>query len=184
MNFVDYALLMAAAFLAGGVNSIGGGGTLLSFPALVWLGRPPIIANATNSVALWPGSLAGVYGFRQELRKVQRWLLLLTIPSLMGGALGAWLLLRTSEKTFVRIVPLLILSATLLLAAQEMVTRRLGLLARAHERPTTGWVTFVFVFQFLVGIYGGYFGAGMGILMLAGLGLIGLTDLHQMNGPM
>lgn len=179
---MDLLLLLAAAFLAGGVNSIAGGGTLLSFPALVWLGRPPIIANATNAVALWPGSLAGVFGFRQELRKVQRWLLLLTIPSLLGGALGAWLLLHTSEKTFVRIVPLLILGATLLLAVQETITRRLGLIARAHERPTIGWVTFVFTFQFGVGIYGGYFGAGMGILMLAALGLIGLTDLHQMNG--
>lgn len=179
---MDLLLLLAAAFLAGGINSIAGGGTLLSFPALVWLGRPPIIANATNTVALWPGSLAGVFGFRQELRKVQRWLLLLTIPSLLGGALGAWLLLRTSEKTFVRIVPLLILGATLLLAVQETITRRLGIIARAHERPTIGWVTFVFTFQFGVGIYGGYFGAGMGILMLAALGLIGLTDLHQMNG--
>src|SRR5207253_9015110 len=119
----------------------------ISFPTLVWLGRPPIIANATNCVAVWPGSLAGVYGFRKELRSLQRWLLLLMIPSLAGGAMGAWLLLRTSEKTFVRIVPLLILGATLLLAAQEMVTKRLGLIARAHERQTPGWVTFVFLFQ-------------------------------------
>jgi uncharacterized protein len=179
---VDILLLIVAAFVAGGINSIAGGGTLLSFPMLVWLGRPPIIANATNTVALWPGSLAGVFGFRKELGKVQRWLLLLFIPSLLGGGLGAWLLLRTSEKTFVRIVPLLILVATLLLAAQEVITRRLGLIARAHERPTAGWVTFVFTFQFAVGIYGGYFGAGMGILMLAALGFIGLTDMHQMNG--
>ncbi len=179
---MDILLLIVAAFIAGGINSIAGGGTLLSFPMLVWLGRPPIIANATNTVALWPGSLAGVFGFRKELGKVQRWLLLLFIPSLLGGGLGAWLLLRTSEKTFVRIVPLLILVATLLLAAQEVISRRLGLIARAHERPTAGWVTFVFTFQFAVGIYGGYFGAGMGILMLAALGFIGLTDLHQMNG--
>src|SRR5260221_4041308 len=179
---MDILLLIVAAFVAGGVNSIAGGGTLLSFPALLWIGRPPIIANATNTVALWPGSLAGVFGFRKELGKVQRWLLLLFIPSLLGGGLGAWLLLRTSEKTFVRIVPLLILVATLLLAAQEVISRRLGLIARAHERPTAGWVTFVFTFQFAVGIYGGYFGAGMGILMLAALGFIGLTDLHQMNG--
>ena len=101
---------------------------------------------------------------------------------MLGGAAGAILLLRTSERTFVRLVPFLILGATLLLAAQEMVTRRLGVLARAHENPTPGWVTFVFIFQFLVSVYGGYFGAGMGILMLAALGLIGLTDLHQMNG--
>jgi uncharacterized membrane protein YfcA len=175
-------IIFIAALIAGAINSIAGGGTLISFPALVWIGWPPIIANATNAVALWPGSLAGVVGFRRELASVRRWLLLLTIPSLLGGAAGAILLLHTSERTFVRIVPLLILGATLLLAAQEMVTRRLGLIARAHEDPTPGWVTFVFVFQFAVSVYGGYFGAGMGILMLAALGLIGLTDLHQMNG--
>jgi uncharacterized membrane protein YfcA len=92
------------------------------------------------------------------------------------------LLLHTAEKTFSHLVPFLILGATLLLAAQELITRRFGLLAKAHENPTAGWVVFVFAFQFLVGIYGGYFGAGIGILMLAALGLIGLTDLYQMNG--
>lgn len=148
----------------------------------MWVGRAPIVANATNTIALWPGSLAGMIGFRRELATIRRWLLLLTIPSLAGVALGAWLLLRTPERTFERIVPLLILIATILLAAQEFISKRLGVLAHAHENPTPGWVTFVFVFQFAVAVYGGYFGAGMGILMLAALGLIGLTDLHQMNG--
>ena len=92
------------------------------------------------------------------------------------------LLLRTPESLFVRLVPILIFGATVLLAGQELVTRRLGVLARAHENPTRGWVTFVFLFQFAVAVYGGYFGAGMGILMLAALGLIGMADLHQMNG--
>lgn len=179
---METLIILAAGVAAGAINSIAGGGTLISFPALLWLGRDPIMANATNTVAIWPGSLAGAYGFRRELATVRRWLLLLIIPSLAGGALGGWLLLRTPTSTFERLVPFLILGATLLLAAQEMITRRLGVLARAHESPTTGWVTFVFVFQFLVGLYGGYFGAGMGILMLAALGLIGLTDLHQMNG--
>jgi hypothetical protein len=175
-------VLLAAGIAAGAINSIAGGGTLVSFPALLWLGRDPIIANATNTVAIWPGSLAGAFGFRRELSTVRRWLLLLIIPSLAGGAIGGWLLLRTPTSTFERLVPFLILGATLLLAAQEMITRRLGALAHAHENPTAGWVTFVFVFQFIVGLYGGYFGAGMGILMLAALGLIGLTDMHQMNG--
>ena len=175
-------IVCAAAFAAGVINSIAGGGTLLSFPVLVWLGRNPVLANATNSVALWPGSLAGALGFRRELAQVRRWLLLLTIPSLVGGAAGAILLLHTSERTFERLVPFLIFGATLLLAFQEAISRRLNSVARAHENPTTGWVIFVFTFQLLVGLYGGYFGAGMGILMLAALGLIGLTDLHQMNG--
>jgi uncharacterized protein len=175
-------IIFAAALVAGVINSIAGGGTLISFPALLWIGRDPIVANATNAVAMWPGSLAAAYGYRRELATARRWLLLLVIPSLAGGALGAWLLLRTPSSTFERIVPFLILGATLLLAAQELITKRLGVLAHAHESPGGGWMTFVFAFQFLVGLYGGYFGAGMGILMLAALGLIGLTDLHQMNG--
>jgi uncharacterized membrane protein YfcA len=174
--------IFTAAVIAGAINAIAGGGTLVSFPALLWIGRDPIVANATNAVALWPGSLAAAYGYRRELATARRWLLLLIIPSLAGGALGAWLLLRTPSSIFERIVPFLILGATLLLAAQEIITRRLGVLAHGHENPSGGWMTFVFAFQFLVGLYGGYFGAGMGILMLAALGLIGLTDLHQMNG--
>ncbi|MDQ3282936.1 MAG: sulfite exporter TauE/SafE family protein [Acidobacteriota bacterium] len=175
-------VIILAGVVAGAINAIAGGGTLISFPTLLWLGRDPIAANATNTVAIWPASLAGAFGFRRELATVRRWLLLLIIPSLVGGAIGSWLLLRTPTSTFERLVPFLILAATLLLAAQEMITRRLGALAHRHEKPTVGWVTFVFVFQFVVGLYGGYFGAGMGILMLAALGLIGLSDLHQMNG--
>lgn len=175
-------IIAIAAFVAGVINSIAGGGTLLSFPALVWIGRPAVIANATNTVAIWPGSFAGVIGFRNDIAKLQRWLFWLMIPSLLGGASGAVILLHTTEKTFARIVPLLILGATVLLAAQEFLTRRFTVLAQSHRNPSAAWVTFVFVFQFLVGVYGGYFGAGMGILMLAALGLIGLADLHQMNG--
>ncbi len=175
-------IIFIAAVIAGAINAIAGGGTLISFPALLWIGRDPIVANATNAVAMWPGSLAAAYGYRRELATAKRWLLLLIIPSLAGGGLGAWLLLRTPSSLFERIVPFLILGATLLLAAQELITKRLGLIAHSHENPGAGWMTFVLVFQFLVGLYGGYFGAGMGILMLAALGLIGLTDLHQMNG--
>jgi uncharacterized protein len=179
---VALTLIAAAAFVAGVINSMAGGGTLISFPTMVWLGRPPIAANATNAVALWPGSLSAMFGYRDDMRRVRRWLFLLMIPSVVGGALGAILLLHTSEKTFSRIVPFLILGATLLLAAQELISRKLNLVAKAHEKPSAGWVVFVFTFQLLVGLYGGYFGAGMGILMLAALGLIGLTDLHEMNG--
>src|SRR5258705_6743018 len=115
--------IFVAAVIAGIINAIAGGGTLVSFPALLWIGRNPIVANATNTVAMWPGSLAAAYGFRRELVTVRRWLLLLIIPSLVGGALGSWLLLRTPSSLFERIVPFLILGATLLLAAQEVITR-------------------------------------------------------------
>jgi hypothetical protein len=175
-------IIVIAAFAAGAINSIAGGGTLLSFPALVWIGVNPVMANATNTFALWPGSFAAMVGFRRELANVRRWLLLLTIPALLGGATGGVLLLHTSMATFTRLVPFLILGATLPLAGQELITRRLGLVARAHENPSAGWITIVVIFQFLVGIYGGYFGAGIGILILAALGLIGLTDMHEMNG--
>jgi uncharacterized membrane protein YfcA len=175
-------VIAIAAFAAGAINSIAGGGTLLSFPALVWIGVNPVMANATNTFALWPGSFAAMVGFRRELGNVRRWLLLLTIPALLGGATGGVLLLHTSMATFTRLVPFLILGATLLLAGQELITRRLGVLAHAHENPRAGWITIVVIFQFLVGIYGGYFGAGIGILILAALGLIGLTDMHEMNG--
>lgn len=175
-------IIVIAAFAAGAINSIAGGGTLLSFPALVWIGVNPVMANATNTFALWPGSFAAMVGFRRELGNVRRWLLLLTIPALLGGATGGVLLLHTSMATFTRLVPFLILGATLLLAGQELITRRLGLVARAHENPSAGWITIVVIFQLLVGIYGGYFGAGIGILILAALGLIGLTDMHEMNG--
>ena len=179
---LHYLVITVAAFVAGAINSIAGGGTLLSFPALMYVGVSPVMANATNTVAIWPGSFAGVLGFREDIKKLQRWLLWLMIPSLLGGITGAMILLHTPEKTFARIVPLLILGATLLLAAQEMITRKLSRFLTSHEDPSRGWVVFAFTFQFLVSIYGGYFGAGMGILMLAALGLIGMKDLHQMNG--
>lgn len=179
---LGYVVIGLAGFVAGAINAIAGGGTLISFPALMWVGRSAVVANATNTVAIWPGSLAGVFGFRHDLARVRRWLLWLVIPSLAGGMCGAFLLLHTGEKVFSHLVPFLILGATLLLAAQEVISRRFNLIARAHAKPTAGWVVFVFVFQFFVSVYGGYFGAGMGILMLASLGLIGLTDMHEMNG--
>ena len=174
------AVIFVAALGAGMVNSVAGGGTLISFPVLIWLGRNPILANATNATALWPGSLAGMVGFRRELKGSRRWVLLLSAPSLIGAALGAYLLLHTSSRTFSALVPYLILLATLLLAAQEVITRRMRQTAEHHKSHK--WWAGAVIFQFFVGIYGGYFGAGIGILMLAALGLLGLTDIHQMNG--
>jgi uncharacterized membrane protein YfcA len=173
-------VIVAAAFAAGLINSIAGGGTLVSFPALLWTGRDPVLANATSTVALWPASLAGVYGFRRELKGGARLFLLFGVPSLAGGVLGAVLLLRTPSETFARLVPFLILFATLLLAVQEPVARRLR--GADDERALSrAWWVGATVFQFLVGVYGGYFGAGIGILMLAALGLLGFTDIHRMN---
>jgi hypothetical protein len=181
VNLWQEVVVAAAAFAAGMINSIAGGGTLVSFPALLWVGRDPVLANATSTVALWPASLAGAYGFRGELKGGARTFLLFAAPSLLGGVLGALLLLRTPSETFGRLVPFLILFATLLLAAQEPISRRLRAgRAEGHE-PTRAWWAGALAFQFLVGVYGGYFGAGIGILMLAALGLLGFDDIHRMN---
>jgi uncharacterized membrane protein YfcA len=171
----------AAAFAAGLINSIAGGGTLVSFPVLVWLGRDPVLANATSTVALWPASLAGLFGFRRELKGGRRWILLLGAPSLAGGVLGAFLLLRTPSTTFARLVPFLILFATLLMTVQEPISKRLQRPAAEGAKPSPAWWTGAIIFQFFVGVYGGYFGAGIGILMLAALGLLGFADIHRMN---
>ena len=177
---MDLLIIATAAFGGGVVNAIAGGGTLISFPTLVWLGRDPVLANATNSIGLWPASLTGMLGFRQELKESGPWLALLTIPALAGGITGAVLLLNTPTATFEAIVPWLVLLATILLAVQEPLSRLLGR-PDALSLGTAGKVGAV-LFQAAVGVYGGYFGAGIGILMLAALGLLGLNDLHQMNG--
>jgi uncharacterized protein len=178
---VSHAVLaFAAAFVAGAINSVAGGGTLVSFPTLVWLGLPGVIANATNTVAIWPGSLGGMWGYRRELAAADRRMLVLAGPSFIGGLLGAWLLLRTPPGVFERLVPFLILFATLLFAIQEPVQRWIAGDRTMHDSPR--WLLGAMLFQFGVGLYGGYFGAGIGILMLAALGVLGQTDVHQMNG--
>jgi uncharacterized membrane protein YfcA len=170
----------AAAFAAGAMNSVAGGGTLVSFPTLMWLGLPAVTANATNTVAIWPGSFAGFVGFRRELRGVGRRILVLTVPSLVGGLGGALLLARTPPGLFERVVPFLILFATLLFMLQETVQRWVFADRPAHD--SVRWLAGASLFQLGVALYGGYFGAGIGILMLAALGILGHTDLHQMNG--
>lgn len=172
--------VFAAAFAAGTINSVAGGGTLITFPTLVWLGIPENVANATSTAALWPGSLGGVWGYRRELRGADRRLYALMVPSAVGGIAGAILLQVTPNETFRRLVPFLILFATFLFMAQEPLQRRFNL-AAAHTAGSH-WVSWTMLFQLGVAVYGGYFGAGIGILMLAALSLMGHSDIHQMNG--
>ncbi|MGZ3417007.1 MAG: sulfite exporter TauE/SafE family protein [Polyangiales bacterium] len=176
---LSYVLLAVAAFFAGAINSVAGGGTLLTFPALLAVGIPPIAANATSTVALVPGSYAAFHGYREDLRDSRRELVGYAIPSVIGGVLGAFLVDRVGDKTFAKLVPWLIFSATALFAIQPIVRRWLDSRGetRAHHR-----LAIVMAFQLVVSIYGGFFGAGMGILMLASLGFLGLRDIHRMNG--
>jgi uncharacterized protein len=178
---LDSLAIFCAALVAGMINSVAGGGTLVSFPALIWVGRDPIVANVTSTIGLWPASLGAMVGFRRELRESREWIGVLLAPSFAGGILGAVLLLRTPSHTFAAVVPYLILFATSLFAAGDRIA------GRSPASPSPGsfsggsWWAAV-SFQFFVAVYGGYFGAGIGILMLAALSLFGLTDMHRMNG--
>lgn len=174
-------LAFLAATLGGAMNAIAGGGTLVTFPAIVVLGLSPLTANATSTVGLWPGAAGSLWGYRRQLHGARPWLRLLTWPSLLGGTVGALLLLGTGEDRFARIVPFLVLAGTLLFMLQKPILRALGRTPEeAGEEPRFRG-RFV-VAQFAVGIYGGYFGAGIGILMLAVLEMMGHRNIHRMNG--
>jgi uncharacterized protein len=201
VNFVPTDLLhllaaFAAAFIAGGINSVAGGGSMISFPVLLALGVPPLIANATNTVGIWPGAIGSLWGFRAEFAKIPRVYHWLLIPAIIGGIVGAFLLRFTAPSLFERIVPGLILFATIMFIFAPTIRKRLqkkpsvGAAASSAVIPNTGSqsktvvpqnVFLSFALQFAVAIYGGYFGAGMGILMLSILSLIGMTDMLEMT---
>jgi uncharacterized membrane protein YfcA len=180
LDFLHAAVAFGAAFLAGAINSVAGGGTLVSFPALIWLGMNSVAANATSTVAIWPGTVGSIWGYRRELGEAEPRFRVLIVPSLVGGIAGALLLRWTPPSIFDKLVPYLILFATLLFMAQEPVQRKLKT-ADAGTRHSTRWLAGAILFQLCVGIYGGYFGAGIGILMLAALSILGLQDIHEMN---
>lgn len=176
--------LCLSALLAGAINAIAGGGTLLTFPALGWaLGESDAAlrsANVTSTLILLPGSLASMWGYRREFRGTGPWLSGLIWPSILGGIVGALLLRWLPAAAFQQIVPWLILLATLLFLGQPLLSRQLHLDDEsALNQVRIGWG--VIVFQLLIGVYGGYFGAGIGILMLSSLAYAGLHDIHQMN---
>ena len=230
--------MLAAAATGGLMNAMAGGGTIVTFPVLVFLGEPAIIANATSTVALLPGAAASMAGYGKEVATHKEWLKTLLLPSVVGGGIGSVLLLRTPENTFANLAPLLVLFATLLFIWQGVLARRrarrisaeaaasartagsaelaVGAVAEApapaaspgsppgapgadrrlatgdaaagaaDDPPSLGlsrrrWVTAI-LFQFAISIYGGYFGAAIGILMLAVLGFLGLTNIFAMNG--
>ena len=180
----EQLILCVSAVLAGIINSVAGGGTLLTFPSLMYaLGGAEdsaVVANATSTIALFPGSLAAVWGYRHDLKGTRSSVLPLLLPSFIGGALGTWLVVSYPAKAFLLAVPWLILLATLLFMLQPLISRWTGI-GKPHEVPSQRALLGIVGFQFLVALYGGYFGAGIGILMLSSLALMGSSDIHRMN---
>lgn len=170
--------------IAGALNSLAGGGSFLSFPLLVFLGIPSVNANATNTVALWPGTLASTAAYRKAMsRELLKRMLPLTLITLAGSLVGAVLLLKTRQRTFDRLIPWLLLLGTVLFSFRATVARWTSTSDRRHQpgasSTTVTWVTLV---QGALGIYIGYFGAGVGILMMPLLSLMGVENIHAMSG--
>jgi len=182
MTVIDAITLTAAAAAAGAVNAIAGGGTLLTFPTLLLIGTPATVANATSTLALVVGTAGSLFGYRRQIAAVRPWLRRFVPVSLLGGLLGGILLTCTEEKVFAKMVPFLLLFATILFLAQAPLRRFAGFADKSETASSHHRVVWAAVlFQFFVALYGGYFGAGIGILMLASLGFLGLSDIHEMN---
>jgi hypothetical protein len=210
--------LFLAAFLGGALNAVAGGGSFIALPALIFAGVPPVSANATTTLALWPGSLSSAWAYRREVAVSRRWIVALGGVSLAGGVIGGLLLLRTTDASFLRLLPWLLLIAAVTFTfagrVQDFLWRRhaarhLGGEAAQHlggsaqhfggsarhlggsaqhlggsAQHPSGSVQHLWplLFQFVIATYGGYFGGGMGIMMLAALSMAGMSDIHEMNG--
>jgi uncharacterized membrane protein YfcA len=179
LTLTTILFLFVAGTLGGALNAVAGGGSFIAFPALLFTGVPPIPANATNTIALWTGAAASGGAYRSKLDVPRRVMIPLLTASLIGGLAGAILLLKTPAQTFMRVLPWLTLGATLLFAFGKKLAGRRGSVIE-HE-ASSGALVGTTLFQLCVGVYGGYFGGGMGIVMLAMLATLGMTDIHRMN---
>ena len=181
MNIFQGVLLFFAAAIAGAINSIAGGGSFIAFPALIFTGVPPINSNAMCSVALFPGSMASIGGYRLELIEERKILPLMILTSIIGGIAGSIIMLKTPPNTFMELVPYLLLIANLLFIFGAKITAafRNRKIAKAENRITQ--ISRIVILQFFIALYGGFFGAGMGIMMLAALALMGMDNIHKMN---
>lgn len=184
MMTTSYLLLLGAGAAGGALNSVAGGGSFLVFPSLLVAGLPPIAANATTTVALWPASLASAAAYRRELPRSRRRLAVLGVTSALGGGLGAALLLGTSDATFARILPWLMLAASVVFTFGPRVTARATRGAAASSDGVEQLrmpLAVGAILQLAIATYGGYFGGGMGIVMLATFALMGMVHIHAMN---
>ena len=168
-------LLFFAAAIGGALNAVAGGGSFLTLPALIVSGVSPVTANATSTLALWPASVSSTFAYRSDIKTTRRWLLVLGLTSVAGGLAGAFLLIKTSDSSFLRLLPWLMLVAAVTFTFSNRIRE-----ATAHTGHA-GLVV-VAIAQFFIATYGGYFGGGMGIMMLATMALAGMTNIHQMNG--
>jgi len=190
---MTFLLLFVAAFVGGALNSVAGGGSFIALPALMSAGVAPVAANATSTLALWPGSASSALAYRREVVTMRSWLTGLGLASLVGGLAGGWLLIRTSDERFLQLLPWLMLAAAVTFTFGGQVTARLRAMSArrsvtgapshpAPPHPRTIVPPWLLGFQFVIATYGGYFGGGMGIMMLAALAVAGLDDIHEMNG--
>ena len=176
MTLTQALIIVGAGLIAGAMNAVAGGGTVLTFPALLAVGMPAIHANATSTLALMAGMIGSVYGYRAHLPTVKPWLGRFGLVSVLGGLLGALLLTVTDEKVFSRLVPWLLLFATVLFMTQPLFRKLVAI-----ESSGPRHVFLAIAVQFVTATYNGYFGAGIGILMLAVFGLLGMHHIHEMN---
>ena len=179
MTLEHAIFLFVAGILGGALNAVAGGGSFLTFPALLFVGVPPIPANATNALALWTGATASGGAYRNRLDVPRKMLLPLLAAGVSGGIGGAFLLLRTPAHTFMRVLPWLMLGATVLFIFGNRLARRPSPDHR-HE-ATTATMVGASIFEMIIAVYGGYFGGGMGIVNLAMMAAIGMADIHAMN---
>ena len=179
---LDGSLLLIAGFFGGMLNSIAGGGTFITFPALLFAGVPPISANATNTFASCSGYISGAFAFKKELRAHKDELPKYVLISLLGGMTGAWLLLQTPEALFREAIPWLLLFATLLFIFGSRLNRFIRKFATSHRHAPAIGSLLLLLLLFAVCIYGGFFNAGLGIIILSYLALAGYADINAMNG--
>jgi uncharacterized membrane protein YfcA len=179
LNPQQAMFLFVAGILGGALNAVAGGGSFVAFPALLLVGVPPIPANATNTLALWTGVTASGGAYRNQLDVPRRVLMPLLITSFVGGIIGAFLLLKTPAHTFLRVLPWLMLGATLLFVFGNRLAR--GHPSSVGHDATTAAILGASIFELVVAVYGGYFGGGVGIVNLAMLAAVGMTDIHAMN---
>ena len=179
MNLHNAIFLFFAGALGGAINAVAGGGSFVAFPALMFTGVPPVSANATNTLALWVGVTASGGAYRNRLSISRRVMIPLIVTSVIGGLAGAFLLIKTPAQTFLKVMPWLMLGATLLFAFGKHLTGRIA--AGISSDASQGAIAGASVFELIVAVYGGYFGGGIGIMNLAMLAAMGMTDIHDMN---